>query len=50
MSTIWVIVIVVLVMGFIVGNILLLQQTSKFKMPKVKKQETKPEDDDDSDW
>ncbi|MCF2946742.1 DUF2897 family protein [Paraglaciecola aquimarina] len=33
----WVVGIIVLVLGFIIGNILLLQQTAKTKFPKVSK-------------
>lgn len=47
---IWIVVgIIVLVLGFIVGNILLLQQTAKEKFPKVSKDNNANYDKDEED-
>lgn len=48
---IWIVVaIIVLVLGFILGNILLLRQSAHSKMPKVTKDNNKNFDDEDDDW
>ncbi|MFQ3197216.1 MAG: uncharacterized membrane-anchored protein YhcB (DUF1043 family) [Paraglaciecola sp.] len=48
---IWIVVaIIVLVLGFIIGNILLLQQSAHSKLPKVTKDNNKNFDDEDDDW
>ncbi|MFQ3236241.1 MAG: hypothetical protein ACI9C4_001812 [Paraglaciecola sp.] len=48
---IWIVVgIIVLVLGFIIGNILLLQQSADIKMPKVTKDNNKNFDDEEDDW
>ncbi|MGJ8682535.1 DUF2897 family protein [Paraglaciecola sp.] len=49
MNTWWVIGIIVLVLGFIIGNILLLQQTAKTKMPTVTKDNNANYDKDEDD-
>jgi hypothetical protein len=47
---IWIVVaIIIVVIGFIVGNIMLLQQTAKEKLPKPNKDNNANFDDDD-DW
>ena len=47
MSTTWIIIIIVLVLGIIVGNILLLKDSKNFKVPKGFK---KRKYDDEDDW
>ena len=49
MSGIWVTIIILLVLGIIVGNLLLLRDANKFRIPKgFKKREY--DDDKDDDW
>ncbi|WP_395342908.1 DUF2897 family protein [Ningiella sp. W23] len=52
MSTTWIIVIIVVVLGLIVGNILLLRDSSKFKTPKnfKKRPDSDYDGDDKDDW
>lgn len=49
MSGLWITIIIVLVLGIVVGNLLLLRDSNKFRIPKgFKKKEY--DDDDDKDW
>jgi uncharacterized membrane-anchored protein YhcB (DUF1043 family) len=51
MSTWAIVAIFVLVFGIIIGNLLLLKQSAKYKMPEVKKDNNKAfDDDEDDDW
>jgi F0F1-type ATP synthase assembly protein I len=43
-----IVLIIIFVFGIILGNILLLRSTANTKMPKIKKKETKYDDDEDS--
>ncbi|MFC4699560.1 DUF2897 family protein [Glaciecola siphonariae] len=51
MSTFWVVVIIVFVLGIILGNIMLLRYSSKFKIPKdfKKRPDSDYDKDDDAD-
>ena len=53
MSLTWILIIIALIFGVVVGNILLLKSSSKFKTPKgfkPKKDPYKDKDDEKDDW
>lgn len=47
MSTFWLIMLIILAVGFIAGNVLLLKSSSRFKVPKDFKPRKYDDDDDD---
>lgn len=50
MSLTWILIIIAIVLGVIIGNILLLKHSANLKMPADKAKKIENEDDEDSGW